>query len=247
MKLKKYLKEIITTLFIISLTTTWYAVVTGVSGWTPLTADLWNNMKTIVDSNETKLTNISSVGGNIGIWNLNPSEKVVIWTDIWDLTGWLWMVLWDISWNASVFVAKDTNNWWRISLQWDKLALQHNQNWVLNNLYMYNNNVGIWTTNPTEKLDVAWTVKATAFDIGYEIVTNSLYKSAWSTSYSVDVVCPIGKKVISGGCYSSRANYENWNIYRNHPIGDNSWRCSSHSYSTSDLTLTVYAICANVQ
>lgn len=149
MKLQKYIKEIIITLLIISFTTAWYAAVLTVNDWDTLTSTIWNQMKDIVNANESKLVNVSNDG--------------------------------------------------------------------------------------------------VTFNIGYEIVTNSLYNNPWTGSYAVDATCPVGKKVISWGCYNSRSNYDNSNIYRDYPLGDNIWRCASWSTSTADLTLTAYAICANVQ
>lgn len=108
-------------------------------------------------------------------------------------------------------------------------------------------NVGIGKAAGTSvKLDVDGTVKATKFDIGREIVTNTLYKNPWTGSNTVDATCPSGKYVIGGGCYASRAATDNSNTFRNQPLGDNVWRCSVYSSSSSDLTVNAYAICADI-
>ena len=68
MQFKKYIKETFITLLVISLTAVWYAAVWTVSSWQSLTATLWNEMKDIVNSNELKLTNITNLGTDLGIW-----------------------------------------------------------------------------------------------------------------------------------------------------------------------------------
>lgn len=77
---------------------------------------------------------------------------------------------------------------------------------------------------------------------GYEVVRLSRGSNYIAASISVD--CPSGKKVISGGCYSSSDNY----LQDSYPWDDNfdgtydSWRCD---WSGSRIYKEGYAICVD--
>ena len=78
MKLQKHIKEIMITLWVIGATTLTYAAVSTATSWGTLTATMWNDMKTIVDSNETKLGNIYVNGTNVWIGETTPGEELTI-------------------------------------------------------------------------------------------------------------------------------------------------------------------------
>lgn len=92
--------------------------------------------------------------GRVGIGTKSPSELLVVGDDIGNLTAFNGLVVADASGGGSVYAAKDSNNWGRLSFQVDKLALQHNDAGVLSSIYMDAGRVGINETAPTKKLDV---------------------------------------------------------------------------------------------
>lgn len=96
MQIKKYIKEIFVTFLLIWFTGVWYAALSTVNSWDSLTATLWNDLVSLVNQNEanivantnsisnntSKLSGISNVWGNIGIWRPSPASKLDIAWDI---------------------------------------------------------------------------------------------------------------------------------------------------------------------
>lgn len=78
------------------------------------------------------------------------------------------------------------------------------------------------------------TVEGT-MDVGFEKVQNSC---AASTGFC-SVTCPVGKRVVTGGCFASTANV---GLSANYPSGDNQWTCRPAASSAVDA----YAICGRV-
>lgn len=113
------------------------------------------------------------------------------------------------------------------------------------NVLMNAGNVGIGTTSPTQKLEVNGTVKATAFDLPIQYVSNTGPASA--ANMSATATCPANYKVIGGGCQVNIS----WSarILNSFPSGGGtSWNCDgTHDYSPSTYTITAHAICMRYQ
>jgi hypothetical protein len=78
---------------------------------------------------------------------------------------------------------------------------------------------------------------------GYQIMTNSMTSNG---HFTVAVFCGSPKKVISGGC--NQGTGSNRALINSNPIGDIGWECRGRDIGTlQTVTLTAYAICANVQ
>lgn len=242
MKLQKHIKEIVISLLVISFTGIWYAAVSTATSWGTLTATMWNDMKAVVDSNEAKLSEFTDsswsiwIGTSSPIWKLNieaATDNFLRFSD----SGTLKAVIWIDDGGSLVTGVADGDLvirseqwvvfWWA---GWGH-RITINSSW----------DVWIWTSSPSVKLDVNGTVKATDFDMGYEIVSNSTYQSNWA-NWDVSVACPTWKKVTWWWCYGSRVNAENNSISRDYPTGNGRY-CYSQSSTTNDLTLTAYAIC----
>lgn len=108
MKYWKYLKEIFITLLVISITWIWYASISTVSTWTPLTATLWNDMKDVVDINTNKLLNISSSWSNVWIWISNPQANLDV---NWSIKIW-WRKISKITVCTYSSTSAPTSGWW---------------------------------------------------------------------------------------------------------------------------------------
>lgn len=167
MKLQKYIKEIFTTIFIISLTSIWYAAVSSVTTWSTLTATIWNDMKNIVNSNEAKLTNISSVGGNVGIGTTDPRSKLHInWTLMLENSAApvdekKWIFWTNSIWNIYLQWINDSWVWWWNSVQftrwtWPQISQTQFISWWVPFMVIdhYTAKIGIGTNTPTSKLQV---------------------------------------------------------------------------------------------
>ena len=132
-------------------------------------------------------------------------------------------------------------------------------------------NVGIGTSSPTQKLDVAGKIKVgdsaatptagtirwTGSDFeGYDGtqwvsltsagggggINGYEIQTASTTTNRVSVNCSAGKKVTGGGCYVNRSGPHIW---RNAPSNNSQWTCGANT-EASDGVLTVYAICVDV-
>jgi hypothetical protein len=117
-------------------------------------------------------------------------------------------------------------------------------------------NVGIGTTSPNAKLEVAGTVSATSFNIGWERV-------AGSTATTSTATCTTGKQVIGGGCLMTAYNGSygtggyrcSFNLYgvdyftpiSNYPSSSTQWYCGCPSGVPPTGTVTAYALCARLQ
>ncbi len=159
MKLKKHLKEIIITLSVISLTTIWYAAVTTVSDTDTLTATIWNEMKDIVNSNEAKLTNIYNNSWKIWIWKTIPSRKLDIETNDSHL---LRIKNTNVNGASYLWILNDAKNWIIRNNGWDADKFQIRDETLWENRLTIDNsgNAWIWTTSPSQKLEVAWYIKS---------------------------------------------------------------------------------------
>jgi len=90
-------------------------------------------------------------------------------------------------------------------------------------------NVGIGTTSPAARLDLG----GGSIKMGYMRVTNSCGAATqcWAT-------CPAGAKVLGGGCWLTAS----WGHIEMAPDSDTTYTCESDTSS-----ITVYAVCANIQ
>ncbi len=133
-------------------------------------------------------------------------------------------------------------------------------------IIQHDGSVGIGTTAPTEKLDVAGNIKASGVCIGsdcktawptqssgmvsgYEMVSCSglgCPRKRGDDNYDVySVACPAGKKVIGGGCSCIVTNV----ISASLPSSDGTqWycACTDNTQWTLPPVSKIYAICANV-
>ncbi|MBN9585738.1 MAG: hypothetical protein J0G34_10115 [Afipia sp.] len=117
-------------------------------------------------------------------------------------------------------------------------------------------NVGVGVSSPTTKLEVAGTVSATSFSMGWERITGSAGTSSIAT-------CSAGKQVIGGGClmgaYNAsygtggfRCSYSLYGIdyytpISNYPSSATQWTCGCPSGVPASGAVTSYAICTRVQ
>nr|WP_295905652.1 tail fiber domain-containing protein [uncultured Bdellovibrio sp.] len=102
--------------------------------------------------------------------------------------------------------------------------------------------VGIGTTNPATKLEVAGTVAATSFSVGPQIV-NSTCSNAAANSCVATATCPAGKTLLSGGFTTSWAAAQ---VLASYPSAGNAWSCQFYSSSALGPHIC-YALCANIQ
>jgi len=72
--------------------------------------------------------------------------------------------------------------------------------------------------------------------VGWEIVT------AMCAGMTCNVVCPMGKSILSGGCSQIVSNYA---IRETRPINSNEWKCEREG-APMGSSMTVYGICALV-
>lgn len=248
MNLQKHIKNIFITLFVISLTAVWYAAVTWVTTWETLTADLWNWMKMIVDTNEAKLVNISNDWNFIGIGTQAPQNDLHIVKELADIRvqstsnvqsyilldgiantrAYLWtskdwglasgIIDWDIVLRAQWADAHIVSDWGKITL--DTIG-----------------NVWIWTTTPSVKLDVNWEIKATSFDLWIVRVSNTCTLVA--VADPCYATCPVWKYIISWWCSSWVSTRV---VRQTIPYSNTQWLCKANE--TGDFT--AYALCWNI-
>jgi hypothetical protein len=105
----------------------------------------------------------------------------------------------------------------------------------IGNSIIYDNgtNVGIGTTAPGYKLDVAGDIHISGQAlVGLQIVANTCYDALECT-----VSCPAGKRVTGGGC-----QFSGYYLVASYPSSDTSWYCKI----TARANITVYAICARI-
>ncbi len=83
---------------------------------------------------------------------------------------------------------------------------------------------------------------------GYEIVTQESESIEAGSNGAVIVACPVGKKLLGGGCdFIGWSGYE-FTLGQSNPEG-NSWYCEGSHSSESNIDpvkLKAFAICANV-
>lgn len=86
----------------------------------------------------------------------------------------------------------------------------------------------------------AWTPMGGSLS-GYQIVTNSITSGG---HYDVDVYCPVGKKVLGGGC--NQQSGANRGLVDANPISSSGWHCRVRDISNpQSVTTTAYAICVD--
>ena len=98
----------------------------------------------------------------------------------------------------------------------------------------YDGRVGIGVASPAERLDVNGKVKAAGFLAGW---TRKI--TGCPNTTTCPATCDAGY-VMGGGCETSAAN----TLLNSYPDTDTSWKCV---YTASVLTVTAYAICANIE
>ena len=106
-------------------------------------------------------------------------------------------------------------------------------------------NVGIGTTSPSSKLEVAGTVSATSFNVGSQIVTNSCYVGpSPGDSCQVSATCPAGKQLLSGGFSNGWASAQ---VLQSYPSSVTSWTCYFYTATGTGASPTCYALCGKIQ
>ncbi len=155
--------------------------------WDKITKDWFNAvnswvtfLNTSITNINNKLVNIYNDWTNIGIWTATPATKLHIDSGT-VLISKLWsprLALVDTTlWSATTAPARLIDN----SADIFRVFRQPNisTNWTA---YLIINNSGsiwIWTTTPTQKLEVAWRVKATNIETNGSYVITRLSHCSW--------------------------------------------------------------------
>lgn len=225
MKLQKYIKEIFITLFIISITTAWYAAVATVADWDNLTATLWNDMKNSVDENTAKLvwiTNGTSLDYKKTFWSTISIDSDSSWTELSFRSNWA-------TWNDGSIVYNATKD---MHFYTDRSSSTDSDMTIKADWKIW-----IWNVNPSVKLDINGNVKANYFDLWIEKIQetcNTSDLSEWCTA-----TCSVWKNIISGWCITWEVNIY---IRQNYPASNTTWVCKANDATTIYTT----AICWNV-
>ena len=167
--------------------------------------------------------------GNVGIGTTDPVTKLDVNGDV-TLSGPVYVG------TNPIYFGSPSASYWIQNLGWNVgMGYNHNRAHIFRLdgteavRISGGGNVGIGTADPSERLDLGGGNIA----MGYEIVSNTV------SSFGATVTCPVGKKVIGGGCNSDNANAH---LYQSFPW-NNGWSCSIQMVTT----LTAYAICANIK
>jgi Chaperone of endosialidase/Lower baseplate protein N-terminal domain len=126
---------------------------------------------------ESNIMTLDRTNGNVWIWTASPAHQLSVWSTTSDSqtvtirgysnspANWKWggafwytsasVIMWELNGVAQI--------WWHTSTLngWSNLAI--NSAW---------GNVGIWTTTPTEKLHVAWSLRIDGATSGIRIFKN---------------------------------------------------------------------------
>ncbi len=98
-------------------------------------------------------------------------------------------------------------------------------------------------TVPSMEVDNDGNVEITGdLTVGYEIKTRSGSDNGWGATVSATANCSSGKKVIGGGCNGGSGDV----IQDSYPPNSTSWYCKMQTPS-GDVSVTTYAICANIK
>lgn len=130
----------------------WFAALSNVSSWTPLSASNWNNMISNFFWGSWSW-GIYYNWWNVGIWISSWTSKLWIKSS-WD---WHWILI-QANWNTNIVARLVQNNTDDGKLYlYSAWTITTDINW---NWTSYFNwwNVGIWTASPTSKLDVSWVI-----------------------------------------------------------------------------------------
>ena len=156
----------------------------------------------------------------------DPTVRYLNFGTVWDASGY------GIRDNAGTLEFKnDGGSWASIQSVVNSIAGM----WVTsgNNIYNTNTgNVGIGTTNPTQRLDLGGGNIA----MGYTHVHKDC-----GTVFFCSVACPAQKKVLGGGC----SIYGAWALTYGFPDSESTWMCQEDH--TPNVGLIAYAICADIR